>query len=285
MMKGKKIRIALTILFAAVFCVSTGMVLSIWLRGEREEAAFDELAAIVHGTSAVSGGTGASSSVQSGGDAPAAESAAESALQSGTAGTADEPEPGLAALTAMNPDCFGWLEIPGTGVDYPVMFTPEDPEHYLRRAFDGSWAQSGVPFLDGSWTPEGKQYIIYGHNMDNGTMFAPLLRYADADFCREHGTLVLETIYEASAEYEIFAAFRSKAYDVDDEGVFRYYRYTNLSAQEDFESFVSQCLAASLYDFGVTPQYGDTIVTLSTCSYHTDEGRFVVAARRAGQEE
>ena len=166
-MKGKKIRIALTILFAAVFCVSAGMVLSIWLRGEREEAAFDELAAIVHGTSAVSGGTGASSFVQSGGDAPAAESAGDSAGQSGSAGTADEP--GLAALTAMNPDCFGWLEIPGTGVDYPVMFTPEDPEHYLRRAFDGSWAQSGVPFLDGSWTPEGKQYIIYGHRADNGT--------------------------------------------------------------------------------------------------------------------
>ena len=277
-MKGKKIRIALTILFAAVFCVSAGMVLSIWLRGEREEAAFDELAAIVHGTSAVSAAEESASLPETGGSlssSPAEPDASEA--------PADEPEPGLAALTAMNPDCFGWLEIPGTGVDYPVMFTPEDPEHYLRRAFDGSWAQSGVPFLDGSWTPEGKQYIIYGHNMDNGTMFAPLLRYADADFCREHGTLVLETIYEASAEYEIFAAFRSKAYDVDDEGVFRYYRYTNLSAQEDFESFVSQCLAASLYDFGVTPQYGDTIVTLSTCSYHTDEGRFVVAARRAGQ--
>ena len=81
--------------------------------------------------------------------------------------------------------------------------------------------------------------------------------------------------------YEVLAAFYSEIYPVDAEGVFRYYEYADLSDPERFTEYVEQAKAAALYDTGIAAQYGDRLLTLSTCSYHTDNGRFVVVARKA----
>ncbi|WP_243416936.1 class B sortase [Pseudoflavonifractor capillosus] len=159
------------------------------------------------------------------------------------------------------------------------MYTPEEPEYYLRRAFDGTDSQSGVPFLDASCTEDGSNYLIYGHNMKNGSMFAALLSYADADFAKEHPIIRFDTLTE-SGIYEVLAAFYTEIYPKDAEGVFRYYQYTTLDTPERFAEYLSNVKAAALYNTGVEAEYGDQLLTLTTCSYHTGNGRFVVVARK-----
>ncbi len=184
------------------------------------------------------------------------------------------------ALAAENPDFTGWLSIPGTVVDYPVMWTPEDPEYYLRRAFDGSDAVSGSLFIGAGCEPEGAHVIVYGHNLKDGSMFGSLSGYKSADYAAAHPVIRFDTLTR-SGEYRVLAVFYSHAYLPGEEG-FRYYRYTDLSAREDFEAYVREAKAAALYDTGTAAEYGDRLLTLSTCSYHREHGTFVVVAVAPG---
>lgn len=102
-------------------------------------------------------------------------------------------ERNIQALIAENSDCIGWLSIDGTSISYPVMYTPSEPQKYLRRSFYGQYSQSGVPFLDGRCSTDGGNLIIYGHNMKNGTMFSDLKKYLNTDFLNSHRTVRLET--------------------------------------------------------------------------------------------
>lgn len=102
-------------------------------------------------------------------------------------------ERNIQALIAENSDCIGWLSIDGTNISYPVMYTPSEPQKYLRRSFYGQYSQSGVPFLDGRCSTVGGNLIIYGHNMKNGTMFSDLKKYLNTDFLNSHRTVRLET--------------------------------------------------------------------------------------------
>lgn len=116
-----------------------------------------------------------------------------------TAQTESEPterpaaERNIQALITENADCIGWLSIDGTSISYPVMYTPSEPQKYLRRNFYGKYSQSGVPFLDGRCSTVGGNLIIYGHNMRNGTMFSDLKKYLNTDFLNSHRTVRLET--------------------------------------------------------------------------------------------
>lgn len=202
--------------------------------------------------------------------------------------TANEPEPTTEGTTAPSPytalkeensDLFGWVKIERTKLDYPVMYTPQEPEYYLRRAFDKSDSISGTPFLDGSCAEDGNHYMVYGHNMKNGTMFHTMLDYAEPEFWKNHPTIAFDTVQE-NGTYTIIGAFYSKVYYQDETDVFRFYAYTDLSAPELFQEYVDNVEAVSLYDTGETAEYGDTLLTLVTCSYHTENGRFVVVARK-----
>ena len=102
-------------------------------------------------------------------------------------------EHNIQALISENADCIGWLSIDGTSISYPVMYTPSEPQKYLRRSFYGQYSQSGVPFLDGRCSTVGGNLIIYGHNMKNGTMFSDLKKYLNTDFLNAHRTVRLET--------------------------------------------------------------------------------------------
>lgn len=116
-----------------------------------------------------------------------------------TAQTESEPterpaaERNIQALITENADCIGWLSIDGTSISYPVMYTPSEPQKYLRRSFYGQYSQSGVPFLDGRCDIQSTNLIIYGHNMKNGTMFSDLKKYLNTDFLNSHRTVRLET--------------------------------------------------------------------------------------------
>lgn len=177
-----------------------------------------------------------------------------------------------------NADMAAWLQIPGTVIDYPVMWTPRDENYYLRRGFDGSSDQNGCLILDtdSSLDPLTTNLIIHGHNMRSGTMFGTLSDYADEDFYREHKQMILYT-KECQRNYEVLAVFRSEVFKKTDT-VFKFYKFFQADTREEFDDFYQNIKAMSLYDTGVTAGFGDHFLTLSTCSYHTERGRFVVVA-------
>lgn len=120
--------------------------------------------------------------------------------------------------------------------------------------------------------------MLQPNYMENGFMFAMLLEYAEEDFCKEHPVIRFDTL-EKEGKYEAPAAFYGKAYRVKDKNVFRYYNYTDLTDPADFDEYLDFVAGASLYETGVTAEYGDQLLTLITCSYNTTDGRFVVVAR------
>jgi len=187
-------------------------------------------------------------------------------------------------LYRQNPDIIGWIEIEGTRINYPVMQTKNDPEFYLRRGFDKEYSLSGTPFMDAGsdiFVPTAN-WTIYGHHMKDGTMFQNVTKYADYDFYQEHRTIRFDTIYKGGqAEYEVMAAFYAEIKNVD-EGGFKYYKYADITTEDRFNEYVEGIKAESVYDTGVTAEYGDQLITLSTCNYHVGDGRgrFAVVAKR-----
>jgi sortase B len=183
----------------------------------------------------------------------------------------------------MNQDMYGWISIEGLPFSYPVMLTPEDEEYYLRRGFDGAYARSGVPFIDTDCFEGCGNYVIYGHNMTNGTMFAQLFAYEDEAFWKEHPVIRFDTLYEMG-EYEVIAVFYSRVFYKYESNKFRFYEYTDLTDPDRFSEYVGEVLDLSLYDTGVDARYGDELITLITCSYEhrIENERFVVVARKHG---
>ena len=212
----------------------------------------------------------------------AAQGTASQAPQTTTA----EPEtddsgmlPQYASLYKRNNDMAGWLTIKGTDIDNAVMYTPYDLEKYLHLGFNQKYAQSGSLFLGQGYVPGGNYAIIYGHHMRNGMMFSDLLNYASASFASSHPTIQFDTLY-AEQTYTVVAAFYSKVYTDEEPDAFRYYAYVSLPTQEIFDYYMENIRAIALYDTGASVQFGDSLLVLSTCSYHTDEGRFAVLAVR-----
>lgn len=257
--KAFKLRKGLTVAFALLFILSSGMMIRDVYRSVREQAANKTLIQRVEQET---------SAVQS----PEMSS------------TAQAPARNYLPLLQENSSLAAWLMIQGTKVNYPVLYTPEDPEYYLRRAFDGSYALSGSLFIGAGCVPDGTNIIIYGHKMKDGSMFGSLEFYADEEYAKAHPEITYDLIQpDGSYEqltFEVMAAFYSRVYKIDEEDVFRYYYGTDLSDPEDFQNYVEEAMSASLYDLGVTAEYGDRLLTLSTCSYYTEDGRFVVVARQ-----
>lgn len=182
-----------------------------------------------------------------------------------------------------NHDMAGWLSIEDTRINYPVMYTPGNSEYYLHRSFDGSESVSGSLFIGAGWSQSTNHVIIYGHHMRNKTMFGDLDKYASESYAEEHPLICFDTLTQ-EGEYQVITAFYSQIYDLEETDVFRYYRHIDLSSREAFDKYIRQVREAALYDTGVKPEYGDSILTLSTCSYHTEDGRFVVVARKVTDE-
>lgn len=183
----------------------------------------------------------------------------------------------LNGLYEKNHDFFGWIKIEDTVIDYPVMYTPDEPEKYLHTDFDGDYSESGELFMDADCDPNGYHYLIYGHHMFNGSMFGSLPKYDDQEYYENHKTIRFDTLSE-QGEYEIFAVFYSQIFDANDNTDFQYYECENLNDESDYNYYVENVMSRSVINSGITPQYGQKIITLSTCNYHTEDGRFVVCA-------
>ena len=178
-----------------------------------------------------------------------------------------------------NGDMAAWLKIEGTVIDYPVMWTPRDETYYLNRNFEGKNDKNGCLLLDtdSCLDPLTTNQIIHGHNMKSGAMFGTLMKYEDESYCREHNIITLYT-EQCERRYEVLAVFRSQVYKKKDQ-VFKFYKFFQADTAEEFDDFYQNIKALSLYDTGVTAEFGDRFITLSTCAYHVEQGRFVVVAK------
>lgn len=186
-----------------------------------------------------------------------------------------------------NPDTIGWLSIPGTEIDYPVMHTPEDPDFYLNHGFDQEPSAGGMIYLDAGDDCGGRKVqepaeaeaakrtnlILYGHHMKNGTMFAGLEQYLDPEFFKEHRTIFFDTLAGAG-EYEAFAVFSMTAAEAEE----RLAPYLAAESREQYGRLMEIARAESIGKPEETPVWPQRLLTLMTCEYTRNEGRLFLMA-------
>lgn len=178
-----------------------------------------------------------------------------------------------------NKKLIGWLKIDDTNIDYPVMQTNNN-EYYLEHNINQEKDRNGALFLDKDCDimKRSTNLIIYGHHMKSGRMFGNLDDYESERYYKKHPIIQFDTIYEKGT-YEIMYVFRSRVYN-EGEVVFKYYQFIDCYSEQEFNSNMQEMAALSLYDTGVTAEYGDQLLTLSTCDSTVDDGRFVVVAKK-----
>ena len=186
-------------------------------------------------------------------------------------------------LLNKNKKLIGWLKIDDTNIDYPVMQT-NDNSYYLEHNLNQEYDKNGSIFMDKDCdvvTPS-TNYILYGHHMQSGKMFGKLSLYEKESYYKEHPYIQFDTIYEKGT-YQVMYVFRSRVYN-EDEVVFKYYQFIDAYSEQEFDSYMNEMAAMALYDTGVTAEYGDHLLTLSTCDYQEKDGRFVVVAKKVAKE-
>jgi len=241
----------LLIIFGAVFISSAFMLSKEIIQSKKEKAAFDKMAQDLH------------TAVEKQENGKTAE---ELTLEY------------YKKLKQQNEHFVGWISIPGTSLDYPVVHTPQDIEYYLRRAFDGSYAVSGTPFLGEGCDINSTNVLIYGHRMNNDTMFTSLLDYAKKDYWENHKEIRFDTVDKLQT-YEVFAAFYIDIPFENDDSAFHWYNYSGDIQGETFAEYVNQVKAHAYYDTGIEVAEGDKLITLTTCAYNDETQRFVVVAK------
>lgn len=179
---------------------------------------------------------------------------------------------------AQNNDLVGWIRIEGTKIDYPVMQTPEKKDYYLKRNFKKEYSNWGSIYVREScdvFTPS-DNVTIYGHYMQDGAMFHDLHGYYNYSFYKEHQYIQFDTIYERHT-YQVLAVFKTSGNA--GEG-FAYHLFDYASDKAEFDEYISSIRALQMYWTGVEAEYGDMLITLSTCEYTLGNGRLVVVAKR-----
>ena len=247
-MISKKVLPLISLLFAAIMLFSVGMIVKEHRERQQDIKEFEKLAEII--TEA--------EQTEITGDVEQTETPQEQKQSSRN----------LTPLFEANGDCIGWICIPNTAVNYPVMFTPEEPQKYLRKNFDGEYSVSGVPFLDGASTSECDNLIIYGHNMKNGTMFSDITQYRDKAYCEEHPYIEFETA-DGLRIYQVFAVVYLEKTD-------EWYGLSCFENEEQYQKAITEIKDRSLYDTIIEPQYKEQLLTLSTCFGDSKDGRIIV---------
>lgn len=179
------------------------------------------------------------------------------------------------ALFEKNPDMIGWLSIPGTVIDYPVMQTPEEPDFYLHRNFNREYSAYGVLYAEEecSISPQSDNITVYGHNMKNGTMYGSLEKYKEEEFYKAHPKVHFDTL-AGFGVYEIIGVFKISPEE------FPYHQFIEASGPEEFDEYINRVKELSFYETGIAAEYGDKLITLSTCEYTKENNRLVVVAKR-----
>lgn len=195
-------------------------------------------------------------------------------------------------LFQKNSDLIGWLTIPDTNINYPVMQTKEDEDYYLSYDFEKNKNKNGCLILDSdSNAGVGKKdqdyqkgskpstnLIIHGHTMKSGEMFGKLSLYEKKEYGTSHKFICFDSLYEKRT-YEVISVFYSQVF-YQNQDVFKYYKFFQADSESEFGDWYTNIKTMSLYDTGVTAEWGDEFITLSCCSYQTEDGRFVVIGKR-----
>ena len=179
------------------------------------------------------------------------------------------------ALREVNDDVLGWILIPNTAISYP-MVQGDNNNYYLKRTWRLTSSVVGAIFLDAQCSRDFSDFntIIYGHRMNNGSMFAGLAKYKNQSYFKNHPTVYI-TDDAGTRAYQIFAA-----YEVSVSG--DTYRL-GIEGDKSKQAYIDYCLSQSLYDTGVVPTVYDSIVTLSTCTGRGHATRWVVQAVLRGE--
>ena len=185
-------------------------------------------------------------------------------------------------LLGYNADTVGFLQI-GDIVSLPVVQRVNDNEYYLTHTFSGAESAEGALFLDGMnlLVPEDDCLIVYGHNMQNGTMFGDLKLYRELYFLRGCPPVAFDTIYE-NRLYAPFAVFIASM-EAGDASYFDVRQF--VFDESDFNAFVSSLRARSEYDVPIDVRYGDSLLLLVTCDNAEADGRLIVAFRALREDE
>ena len=210
--------------------------------------------------------------------------------------------PELQPIYELNDDLIGYLNFPNSSLNlrYPVLQSPEDDDFYLTHDFYGAESIVGCPYVPATcdvFEPS-DNIVIYGHNLRTGGMFNKLTYYRNKSYWESNQTFSFDTLYERHT-YQIFAVFKTAARQYKDDGSpwgYPYHRLNNFDTKEAFDKFIADVKGAAFtsgeyqgwtfYDTGITPQYGDKLLCLSTCEYTmkdpdgTTNGRWVVMAVR-----
>ena len=181
------------------------------------------------------------------------------------------PEVDFAGLKSVNSDVIGWIYVPDTEINYPIVHT-SDNDYYLDHLVDRTQNPAGAIFLDTRKPSDFSDLhsIIYGHHMKNGSMFAALKGYKKQDFFDGHKTGYLIT-QDAAYSIDFFAGHvanvEENAWQLD------------FDDAADFDNWIKSLKEVSAFKSDIEPQYGDRIFTLSTCSYEFDDARFVLSGK------
>ena len=177
-------------------------------------------------------------------------------------------------------DIVGWLEIEGTNISYPVV-QGTDNGYYITHNYMGEYSSNGSIFLDKdySWDIPSSNLLLYGHNNNNGEMFQELMKYKEKSFFKGHSIINFTTL-DSDSRYEIISVFLSRVYYTHETNVFRYYYFLNATNKSEYDAYILESKKASLYDTGITADFGEQLLTLSTCDYSVQDGRLVVVAKK-----
>ena len=191
--------------------------------------------------------------------------------------------PDYQELYMQNNDMVGWIKVEDTKINYPVMQSKDNPNFYLRHGFDKGYTVYGCPYVQENCDVDAPSdnLVIYGHHMNDKSMFAGLMKYADKSFWEKHKTIQFDTLTE-KGKYEVVAAFKTEVY-TDSPNSFRYYDFVNADTADDFNAYIAKCKELAIYDTGVNAEYGDKLITLSTCEYSRNNGRMVVVAKKVAE--
>ena len=274
----------LLIIFCAVFLVSGYFLVEYLWDANKEQGSFDELAGMMQSAQQEkpSGSAQQNNSKPEDPEDPKAEPEVDP--YEGLVPVVDPSNgetvymlPEFTELYTINQDIVGWMTLEGTNINYPVMHRPEDVDYYLKRDFYGEYSSRGCFYLQEvcSLDPHSDNVTIYGHNMSDGSMMAALHKYKKQSFWEEHKTITLNTLTEYR-EYEIVAVFRTS---VSVTTGFLYNLFVDASEPEEFDAYVQKCKSIAYYDTGVEVEYGDKLITLSTCDRSITNGRLVVVAK------
>ena len=265
---------ALIVLFAAVFLISGGFLVDYMVKSGQEAKNYEDLGQLKDNAP-----TSPRPTIDSSGEVILPDAPPELVeVTDPETGETVKVLPEFKELYLKNNDIVGWIEIPGTDINYPVMQTLEEKDFYLNHNFEKADSKHGCIYAQENCdiTKPSGNIVLYGHRMRDRSMFAQLDQFEKKSFWEENSYIYFDTLTELHT-YKIISVFVTVA--IEGKG-FPYHTYVDLEDEDSFNTFVQACKGYSLFDTNEETVFGDHFITLSTCDYTHNNGRLVIVAKR-----